>query len=290
MKRTNHQKKHERNVAVATLGISLALIVALHALAEGFAKLGLFSLALGIIPVLAVSQLKDWRYGLILGTFFGVVSLLTAVIKGYAGLPVWHNMLNPLITVLPRAVVGLACSLLSALAALVMKRIDARHALTVTEAPIAADGVADSEAQAEENALTEQAPQAEENAVAAQATEAPATTEDAVTSAETSSIFAPDQPDPVPTRVSARKVGKITVEYLVHAVITFIGVILNAVGFLGMLLVFARGEQLNGADFNLLYVLEFVVGTNTLIEAIVFTVLVPAIVVALKRAKVFAVR
>jgi len=241
-------------MAIATLGVSLALIVALHALAEGFARLGLFSLALGIIPVLAISQLKDWRYGLILGTFFGIVSLLTAVIKGYAGVAVWHNVINPLVSVLPRAVVGLSCSLLSLLAYRIMRKVEAKRAAkaaaqaTQPEVAIADDA----------EAITEQTEQ-------------------------------PLEPTPV-KRVSAQKVGRFTVEYLVHAGITFIGVILNAVGFLGMLLVFATGESVpngDGATFNLLYVLEFVVGTNTLIEAIVFTVLVPAIIQALKRAKVF---
>lgn len=241
MKPTNRQKKHARNMAIASLGISFALIITLHALAEGFAHWGLFSLALGIIPVLAISQLKDWRYGLLLGTFFGIVSLLTALIKGYAGLPVWHNLLNPLVTVLPRAVVGVTCSLLASLAAYVTKRVEARK-------------------------LRNETP-----------------------------IDPPDEEDDVVTETkgqnhTAKKVGKITVEYLINAAITLVGVVLNAVGFLGILLLLARGEQLNGADFNLMYVLQFVVGTNTLIEAIVFTVLVPAIIQALKRAKVFAVR
>lgn len=238
-------------MAIATLGVSLALIVALHALAEGFAKLGLFSLALGIIPVLAISQLKDWRYGLILGTFFGIVSLLTAVIKGYAGVSVWHNVINPLVSVLPRAVVGLACSLLSVLAYKVLGIIEEKQARKIAEQ-------AQTDLETDNTDVDKDSKQDKEKAVN--------------------------------TRISARKAGKWTVEYLIHAVITFIGVILNAVGFLGMLLVFAQGETVptgNGATFDLLYVLEFVVGTNTLIEAIVFTFLVPAIIQALKRAKVF---
>ena len=242
-------------MAIATLGVSLALIIALHALAEGFARLGLFSLALGIIPVLAISQIKNWRYGLILGTFFGVVSLLTAVIKGYAGVSVWHNVINPLVSVLPRAVVGVSCSLLSVLAYKIMDKVRERNARkeNVEEDTGNETIIAESNEQTELN---------DEN---------------------TGNAFEPN-------RISARKVGKWTVEYLIHAVITLVGVLLNAVGFLGMLLAFAYGETVptgNGATFNLLYVLEFVVGTNTLIEAIVFTFLVPAIIQALKRAKVF---
>ena len=244
MKSTDRKSKHDRIVAIATLGVSLALIVALHALSKGV-KFGPFSLALGLIPVLAISQLKDWHYGLILGTFFGVVSLLSALIEGKAGVAVWHNQLNPLVSVLPRAIVGLACSLLSMLAYKIVAKIETKNAAKGEVALLAVEDEADT------------------------------TAEQPVAKA------------PVTPNLIARKVGKWTVEYLIHAVITLVGVLINTVGFLGMLILFARGETVNGAAFNLLYVLEFVVGTNTLIEVLVFTFLVPAIILALKRAKVF---
>ncbi|MBO4535415.1 MAG: ECF transporter S component [Clostridia bacterium] len=235
--KTRRQQQLQRNRTIAVLGVSFALIVVLHALAEGFARLGLFSLALGIIPVLAISQIKNWKYGLALGAFFGVVSLLTAVIKGYAGVSVWHNVINPLVSVLPRAFVGLVCSLLGTLAAKVFARLDRDKPLEPADLP-------------------------EEG----------------------------EEPQPLPVRHTAgRKVGRFTRDYVVHAFIAFVGVVLNAVGFLGMLLLLARGETVpigeEGVAFNLMYVLEFVVGTNTLIEAITFTVLVPAIVIALKKSK-----
>ena len=238
--KTNHTKLHERNRTIATLGVSFALIVVLHALAEAFARWGLFSLALGIIPVLAISQVKNWKFGVILGAFFGVVSLLTAVIKGYAGVPVWHNVINPLVSVLPRAVVGLACSLLAALAGKILARVDRVKPIEPADLP----------QEGQEDGF---------------------------------------EPVALPLSSTGRKVGRFTRDYLIHAVITFAGVVLNAVGFLGMLLVFAKGETVPVGEanvaFDLLYVLEFVVGTNTLIEAIVFTVVVPAIVSALKKSK-----
>ena len=133
--KTRRQQQLQRNRTIAVLGVSFALIVVLHALAEGFARLGLFSLALGIIPVLAISQIKNWKYGIVLGAFFGVVSLLTAVIKGYAGVSVWHNVINPLVSVLPRAFVGLVCSLLGTLAAKVFARLDRDKPLEPADLP-----------------------------------------------------------------------------------------------------------------------------------------------------------
>lgn len=239
--KTRRQKQHERNSSIAILGVSFALIVVMHALAEGFARLGLFSLALGIIPVLAVSQVKNWKYGVLLGGFFGIVSLLTAVIKGYAGVSVWHNVINPLVSVLPRAFVGFACALLGTLAAKIFARLDRDKPIEPADLP-------------------------QDNQV------------DVLPEAQ-----------PKRHRHAGRAVGRLTRDYVVHALITFTGVVLNAVGFLGMLLVFARGETVPVGEanvaFDLIYVLEFVVGTNTLIEAIVFTAVVPAIVIALKKSR-----
>ncbi len=236
--KSTRTSRQQHNRAIAVLGISFALILIMHALAEGFAFLGLFSLALGLIPVLAISQIKNWKYGLALGTFFGIVSLVTAVIKGKAGVPVWHNQLNPLVSVLPRAVVGVVCSLLAALATKICDKID--RVKPIEPDDISEDGV--------------------------------------------------QKPSAAPTLSTGRKVGRVARDYVIHALITFTGVVLNAVGFLGMLLVFAKGETVPVGEanvaFNLTYVLEFVVGTNTLIEAIVFTAVVPAIVIALKKSRV----
>ena len=283
---TRSERNRKRNSTIAILGISMALIVVLHALAEGVARLGLFSLALGIIPVLVVSQMKDWRFGLILGGTFGLVSLLTAVIKGYAGVSVWHNVINPLVSVLPRMFVGLAASLLALAAGKVFTAIDRRHAQNAAANEADADVTTDDSGNTEEEgANVDTQDSVEDSSATAERNE---DEENPVQNA-TSTPSVAVQSSPAQPGIRARKLGRFTVEYLTHALITFICVILNAVGFLGMLLWLAAGETVPGgtAEFTLMYVLEFVVGTNTLIEAIVFTVLVPAIIQALKRAKVF---
>ena len=71
-----------------------------------------FSFALGMIPVLVIAQLRGPKVGTISGLAFGLTSMAIAAIK-YAAVPVWQNVINPLISVLPRVIVGLVVSLVA---------------------------------------------------------------------------------------------------------------------------------------------------------------------------------
>lgn len=97
----------QRNRNITLIGITIALIIVLQSLAEVIQLFGLqISLALGLIPVLVVSQLKGWKFGAICGLAFGIVSMSIAAIR-YAAVPVFRNAINPLVSVMPRILVGM---------------------------------------------------------------------------------------------------------------------------------------------------------------------------------------
>jgi uncharacterized membrane protein len=104
--------KRKRAKVIAILSISAALIVVLQVLAQVIGHFTAFSLALGLLPVLVVAQLRDWKSGLFLGTVFGLCSLVIAAVL-YAGIPAWETVIYPHISVLPRAIVGLVTSLVA---------------------------------------------------------------------------------------------------------------------------------------------------------------------------------
>lgn len=104
-----------RNKNIALLSITIALIIVLQALAEVIQLFGLqISLALGLIPVLVIAQLKGWKMGALAGLAFGLVSMTIALIR-YLGVPVFQNVINPLISVLPRVLVGVVAGALAGL-------------------------------------------------------------------------------------------------------------------------------------------------------------------------------
>lgn len=79
----------------------------------GFIQIGIISFTLIHIPVLIGAALFGWKRGLIYGVFFGVVSLIKAVISPAGAMDLLF--INPLISILPRAVFGLAAGFLFAL-------------------------------------------------------------------------------------------------------------------------------------------------------------------------------
>jgi uncharacterized membrane protein len=96
---------------IALLGITLALIIILQLFAELFQKLGMpISLALGLIPVLVISQYSGIKLGSVCGLFYGLVSLVMAVV-GAAAIPMYAVAINPLVSVLPRILVGVVSAL-----------------------------------------------------------------------------------------------------------------------------------------------------------------------------------
>ena len=98
---------------IAYIGIFSALVVVLQAIAEITKILGLpMSLALGLIPVLVAGQLRGVKTGVIVGGGFGLTSLVLAVIY-VASLPNSYAqiIINPLVSVFPRIMVGLVSAL-----------------------------------------------------------------------------------------------------------------------------------------------------------------------------------
>lgn len=204
------EKLQKRNKDIAIIGITIALIIVLQAIAEVLKILGLqFSFALGMIPVLVIAQLRGPKVGTIAGLAFGLTSMAIAAIK-YAAVPVWQNVINPLISVLPRVIVGLVVSLV---AGALNKVLDKR----------AIEG----------------------------------------------------------------KKNNIVLEYTFSAIATLTGVLLNTIGFLGMFFAFSAGQTVGEYTIDLRYILTMVVAINTVVEIASFVVIVPAIVSALKRTKVF---
>ena len=96
---------------VAAVGISVALIAVLQALAEILQKVGMpVSLALGLLPVLVAAEFYGPKVGAICGGFFGIPSLIIAVVYSSA-IPLYSVAINPLVSVLPRILVGVASGL-----------------------------------------------------------------------------------------------------------------------------------------------------------------------------------
>ena len=98
---------------IAYIGIFSALVVVLQAIAEITKILGLpMSIALGLIPVLVAGQLRGVKTGVIVGGVFGLTSLILAVIY-VASLPNSYAqiIINPLVSVFPRIMVGLVSAL-----------------------------------------------------------------------------------------------------------------------------------------------------------------------------------
>lgn len=103
--RKNHTK------AVVILSITLALIILLQLFASLLQKLGMpMSLALGLIPVLVISQTHGIKYGAVSGCFFGLITLIFSVIY-MAAVPIYKVSANPLVSVFPRIMVGVVCAL-----------------------------------------------------------------------------------------------------------------------------------------------------------------------------------
>ena len=246
-------KVKNKNLDIAILGISAALIIVLQALAEGLRLFGLpLSLALGLIPVLVVAQLRGWKTGMILGTVFGLTSFVIGVIQmaGIEGADAIR--FNPLVTVLPRTLVGLVVGLLSGWASDIRAR---RRLCTTTQ-----------------HTPQSQAPTAEQNTPA----------QDAADRVDANPSV------PVDNGTKGKKIARFSRDYLVSALVTLAGVLTNTIGFLGMFYAFGHGLDIGYGVIDFRLILTMVVAINTVIEAVSYVVLVPAIVQALKKAKIFS--
>ena len=201
----------ERNRNIALIGITIALIIVLQALAEVIQLFGLqISLALGLIPVLVISQLKGWKIGAICGLAFGIVSMSIAAIR-YSAVPVFRNAINPLVSVMPRILVGIVTGALASTFSKLSLKWKERG-----------------------------------------------------------------------------KYKLFTRKYFLSAVATLAGVLTNTIGFLGMFFVFSADQSVGGYTVNIAYIFGMIVAVNTVVEAISYVVLVPAITESLRVTKFFS--
>jgi uncharacterized membrane protein len=199
-----------RNKNIALLSITIALIIVLQALAEVIQLFGLqISLALGLIPVLVIAQLKGWKMGALAGLAFGLVSMTIALIR-YLGVPVFQNVINPLISVLPRVLVGIVAGALAGL----FNKIERK----MKESP---------------------------------------------------------------------KPQTIVRKYFFSAIATLAGVLTNTIGFLGMFYLFSAGQSIGNYTINITYIVGMIIAINTVVEAVSYVFIVPAIVEILKTNKAF---
>lgn len=199
-----------RNKNIALLSIIIALIIVLQALAEVIQLFGLqISLALGLIPVLVIAQLKGWKMGALAGLAFGLVSMTIALIR-YLGVPVFQNVINPLISVLPRVLVGIVAGALAGL----FNKIERK----MKESP---------------------------------------------------------------------KPQTIVRKYFFSAIATLAGVLTNTIGFLGMFYLFSAGQSIGNYTINITYIVGMIIAINTVVEAVSYVFIVPAIVEILKTNKAF---
>ena len=84
-------------------------MIVLQAIAEISRLLGLpMSLALGLIPVLVAALLKGPKVGAAVGLVFGLTSMTLALIAA-ASMPIARVTVNPLVSVVPRILVGVVC-------------------------------------------------------------------------------------------------------------------------------------------------------------------------------------
>ncbi|HRU84995.1 MAG: hypothetical protein ACOYIN_04640 [Christensenellales bacterium] len=103
--------KKSRSGDIAVLGVFIALIIVLQAIAEVIQLFGMaISLALGLIPVLVLAQIKGAKMGALGGLAFGLTSLVIAVIRA-AAVPMFAIAINPLVSVFPRVMSGLIAGL-----------------------------------------------------------------------------------------------------------------------------------------------------------------------------------
>lgn len=199
-------KRHSKDIAL--ISVTVALIIVLQALAEVLQVIGLqISLALGLIPVLVAAQLRGWKVGAVCGLAFGLVSMSIALIR-YLGVPVWNTAINPLVSVVPRVIVGI-------FAALVYTAI----------------GKARAKRPGEKGKL------------------------------------------------------KGVTDYFQSAAATLAGVLTNTVLFLGMFFAFAHGKADGVYTVNMEFIVGTIIAFNTVIEAVAYTALVPAIVIALAKSE-----
>lgn len=94
---------------IALLGITFALITVMTFV---FPRFLLVDIAFPLIPIFVIAELKGWKLGVISSTYYGLMSLINSFTTSTS--PLRFVFQNPLVSVLPRLIVGLVVSLLFA--------------------------------------------------------------------------------------------------------------------------------------------------------------------------------
>lgn len=106
MKNSNNKYLTTRKIAV--IGIMTALIIALNITNLGIIDLRFIGLPVGAtilhIPVIIGAILEGPLVGAIIGLFFGISSILNAI---YRPVPISFIFYNPIVSVLPRILIGI---------------------------------------------------------------------------------------------------------------------------------------------------------------------------------------
>ena len=103
--------KNRKLVSDITIdGLFIAILVVLAILPIGYISIGPISGTILPIPVILGSALLGWKRGILYGTAFGISSMIVAAVRGQ-GLDA--IFVDPLVSVLPRVLFGIAVGLLS---------------------------------------------------------------------------------------------------------------------------------------------------------------------------------
>lgn len=102
------RRKHLTTRRITIIGVMTALILALNIANIGIIRLDFIGLPVGVttlhIPVIIGAILEGPLVGAILGLFFGISSMLSAL---YRPAPTSFIFFNPLVSVLPRILIGI---------------------------------------------------------------------------------------------------------------------------------------------------------------------------------------
>ena len=106
----NTKKKYLTTRRITIIGVMTALIIALNLANVGIINLNFIGLPISVtilhIPVIIGAILEGPLVGAILGLFFGMSSLLSAIYRPDA-LGIWIMFLNPLVSIIPRILIGI---------------------------------------------------------------------------------------------------------------------------------------------------------------------------------------
>ena len=122
----------QRNLTLAQMGVFSALIVVMTFTHVGYITIGALSITLVHIPVIVGACVLGWKLGAALGAVWGVTCMIKAFTMPTA--PTDPLFMNPLVSLVPRVLVGIVAGLLFAL----VLKADKKGLLAAAVAAVAA--------------------------------------------------------------------------------------------------------------------------------------------------------